>query len=59
MPGALPDTGVLDAETQLIDYLPGLTKTSYTGATVRQLLDMRSGIEFSENYLDLLAFTRT
>ncbi len=56
--GALCDSGVLDAEAQLTDYLPELADTGYAGATVRQLLDMRSGIEFSENYLDPLAGIR-
>lgn len=50
--GALCDSGVLDADAQLTDYLPELAETGYAGATVRHLLDMRSGIEFSENYLD-------
>ena len=56
--GALCDAGVLDAEAQLTDYLPELAGTGYAGATVRQLLDMRSGIEFSEDYLDPLAGIR-
>ncbi|MGB9033413.1 hydrolase [Arthrobacter sp. UCD-GKA] len=50
--GALCDAGVLDDGAQLTDYLPELAETGYAGATVRQLLDMRSGIDFSENYLD-------
>ncbi len=56
--GALHDSGVLDTEAQLTDYLPELAEAGYAGATVRQLLDMRSGIEFSENYLDPLAGIR-
>ncbi|MFI8412103.1 serine hydrolase domain-containing protein [Paeniglutamicibacter gangotriensis] len=50
--GALCDSGVLDVDAQLTDYLPELAEAGYAGATVRQLLDMRSGIDFSENYLD-------
>jgi CubicO group peptidase (beta-lactamase class C family) len=50
--GTLCDAGVLDDGAQLTDYLPELAETGYAGATVRQLLDMRSGIDFSENYLD-------
>jgi CubicO group peptidase (beta-lactamase class C family) len=57
--GALVDEGILDPDAQLTDYLPELTESGYAGATVRQLLDMRSGIEFSENYLDPLAGIRT
>ncbi|GAA1499273.1 serine hydrolase [Paeniglutamicibacter kerguelensis] len=56
--GALCDSGVLDAEAQLTGYLPELADTGYAGATVRDLLDMRSGIEFSEDYLDPLAGIR-
>ncbi|KAA0974803.1 serine hydrolase [Paeniglutamicibacter gangotriensis] len=50
--GALCDSGVLDVDAHLTDYLPELAEAGYAGATVRQLLDMRSGIDFSENYLD-------
>lgn len=56
--GALCDSGVLDADAQLTDYLPELAEAGYAGATVRQLLDMRSGIDFSENYLDPTAGIR-
>ncbi|GAA3328944.1 serine hydrolase domain-containing protein [Paeniglutamicibacter sulfureus] len=56
--GALCDSGILDPEGQLTDYLPELTETGYAGATVRELLDMRSGIDFSENYLDPAAGIR-
>jgi CubicO group peptidase (beta-lactamase class C family) len=50
--GALVDKGVLDVEEQVIAYVPELEQSGYRGATVRQLLDMRSGIAFSEEYLD-------
>ena len=33
-------------------YVPALAETGYAGATVRHLLDMRSGIAFSEDYLN-------
>ncbi|EMQ99138.1 serine hydrolase domain-containing protein [Paeniglutamicibacter gangotriensis] len=59
--GALCDSGVLHVDAQLTDYLPELADAGYAGyagATVRQLLDMRSGIEFSENYLDPSAGVR-
>ena len=32
-------------------YVPGASESGYAGATVRHLLDMRSGIHFSEEYL--------
>lgn len=56
--GALCDAGTLDTDAQLTDYLPELEGTGYAGATIRHLLDMRSGINFSENYLDPLSGIR-
>ena len=50
--GALARQGVLNVEEQVTAYVPELEQSGYRGATVRQLLDMRSGIEFSEDYLD-------
>jgi CubicO group peptidase (beta-lactamase class C family) len=50
--GALAGQGVLNVEEQLTAYVPELEQSGYSGATVRQLLDMRSGIAFSEDYLD-------
>ena len=39
-------------------YVPALAHSGYAGATVRHLLDMRSGIAFSEDYLDPMAEVR-
>src|SRR4029450_3814218 len=50
--GALAGQGGLDLEGQVTAYVPELEHSGYRGATVRQLLDMRSGIAFSEDYLD-------
>jgi CubicO group peptidase (beta-lactamase class C family) len=50
--GALWDVGVLNLDAPLTAYVPALANSGYAGATVRHLLDMRSGIAFSENYLD-------
>jgi CubicO group peptidase (beta-lactamase class C family) len=50
--GALTGQGVLNVDEQLTAYVPELEHSGYRGATVRQLLDMRSGIAFSEDYLD-------
>ena len=50
--GALVGEGTLNVEEQVTTYVPELAQSGYRGATVRQLLDMRSGIEFSEDYLD-------
>jgi CubicO group peptidase (beta-lactamase class C family) len=50
--GSLVAQGVLDLDRELSSYVPALAKSGYNGATVRHLLDMRSGIRFSEAYLD-------
>jgi len=50
--GALASEGVLDVDKHVTTYVPELEHSGYRGATVRQLLDMRSGIAFSEDYLD-------
>lgn len=56
--GALAAAGTLDVSRPVTDYVPALAPTGYDGATVRHLLDMRSGIEFSEDYLDPAAEVR-
>lgn len=56
--GALYDASLLDTTAPLTAYIPALTGTGYGGATVRDLLDMRSGIGFSEDYLDPYAEVR-
>ncbi|WP_369598893.1 serine hydrolase domain-containing protein [Arthrobacter sp.] len=56
--GAMVDAGVLDTAAPLTAYVPALAGTGYGGATVRDLLDMRSGIAFSEDYLDPKAEVR-
>jgi CubicO group peptidase (beta-lactamase class C family) len=50
--GALVGEGAINVEEQVTAYVPELAQSGYRGATVRHLLDMRSGIEFSEDYLD-------
>jgi len=50
--GSLAAAGVLDLDAPLSTYVPALDRSGYAGATVRHLLDMRSGIKFSEVYLD-------
>ncbi len=56
--GALSGGGVLDVDALVTAYVPALAGSGYAGATVRNLLDMRSGIAFSENYLDPFAEVR-
>ncbi|HUO39403.1 MAG TPA: serine hydrolase [Mycobacterium sp.] len=50
--GSLHGAGAIELEAPVTAYVPALANCGYAGATVRHLLDMRSGIAFSENYLD-------
>jgi CubicO group peptidase (beta-lactamase class C family) len=50
--GRLCDQGDLDPGKDVTAYVPELAASGYSGATVRDVLDMRSGIRFSEDYLD-------
>ena len=56
--GALVGNGALDVDAELTHYVPALANSGYAGATVRHLLDMRSGIAFSEDYLNPMAEVR-
>jgi CubicO group peptidase (beta-lactamase class C family) len=49
--GILMANGVLDENTEVATLLPELAGTAYAGATIRNLLDMRAGIAFDEDYL--------
>jgi CubicO group peptidase (beta-lactamase class C family) len=48
--GVLVGRGLLDPEAPVSDYVPELGRSGYAGATLRHLLDMRSGVRFSEDY---------
>ena len=50
--GVLVGAGEIDTGRLVTDYVPELADSGYAGATVRDILDMRSGIRFSEDYLD-------
>ncbi|MGH3336917.1 MAG: serine hydrolase domain-containing protein, partial [Nocardioides sp.] len=50
--GALLDRGVLEEGRRVADYVPELSSSGYAEATVRDLLDMRSGVRFREDYTD-------
>ncbi|SOJ54617.1 6-aminohexanoate-dimer hydrolase [Mycobacterium simulans] len=50
--GALYGAGAIELDAPVTAYVPALANCGYAGATVRHLLDMRSGIAFSENYDD-------
>jgi CubicO group peptidase (beta-lactamase class C family) len=56
--GALVGEGLIDVDAELTRYVPVLANSGYAGATVRHLLDMRSGIAFSEDYLNPMAEVR-
>jgi hypothetical protein len=46
----LIDRGQLDADDEITRYVPELAASGYAGATVRHVLDMRSGVAFTEEY---------
>jgi len=50
--GALAGRGALDVTATVDSIVPELKATSFRGATVRQLLDMRTGTKYSEDYGD-------
>ncbi len=57
--GVLAGRGVLDVSAPVADIVPELASTSFAGATVQHLLDMRAGTRFNEDYDDLEADVRT
>ena len=56
--GALVSNGAVDPDALVTHYVPALGDSGYAGATVRNVLDMRSGVKFSEDYLDPMAEVR-
>lgn len=50
--GVLHEAGAIQLDAPVTNFVPALADCGYAGATVRHLLDMRSGIAFSENYDD-------
>ena len=48
--GILVEQGLLDPDGQVSAYVPEIAGSGYGGATVRNLLDMRTGVKFSEEY---------
>ena len=47
----LQEQGELDSGRLVTEVVPEVESTAYRGATIRQLLDMRVGIVWDENYL--------
>jgi len=56
--GILAGRGALDASAPVTSVVPELAGTSFDGATVQQLLDMRTGTRFDETYEDPKADVR-
>lgn len=50
--GILVQRGLLDPDELATTYVPEVADSGYGGATVRHLLDMRTGVAFSEEYTD-------
>lgn len=44
--------GTLDPSRRVADYVPELAASAFGSATVRQVLDMTTGLRFSEDYAD-------
>lgn len=44
--------GQLDEKATVATYVPELKDSAFGDATIRQVLDMRTGLKYSENYLD-------
>jgi len=49
--GILIDQNLFKLDQLATDILPELEATAYKGASIRQLLDMRTGVAFEEDYL--------
>lgn len=50
--GILVGRGLLDPAAEITAYLPELAQTGWRGATLQQVLDMTTGVRFSEEYTD-------
>lgn len=49
---SLIEEGALDADATVATYVPELAKSAFGDATIRQLLDMTTGLAYSEDYND-------
>lgn len=50
--GILIGRKLLDVAAPVTEYLPELAETAWKGATLQQVLDMTTGVTFSEEYTD-------
>jgi len=44
--------GTLDANKKIVDYVPELAHSAFGSATLRQVLDMTTALDYSEDYAD-------
>ena len=56
--GVLAGRELLDVDRGVVEYVPELAGSGFEGATVRHLLDMRSGVRFREDYTNPYAEIR-
>jgi CubicO group peptidase (beta-lactamase class C family) len=56
--GILAERGDLSLDDLVTAHVPELASTAWAGATVRHVLDMRSGVTFVEDYTDAQAGVR-
>ncbi len=49
---AVADGLIPSLDAPVTDYVPTLTGSAYDGATIRNVLNMASGVKFNEDYLD-------
>jgi CubicO group peptidase (beta-lactamase class C family) len=56
--GVLAGRGLLDPAAPVTAYVPEVGRSGYAGATIRDLLDMRTGVAFRETYTALDAEVR-
>jgi CubicO group peptidase (beta-lactamase class C family) len=54
----LTDRGLLDLQAPVTTYVPEVGDSGYADATIRDLLDMRTGVAFRETYTDADAEVR-
>jgi len=45
--------GAIDADATVVKYLPEFSHSAFGDATIRQLLDMRTGLDYTEDYADV------
>ena len=49
---AVQDGAITSIEDPLTKYLPALTGSAYEGVTIRQAMQLASGVKYNEDYLD-------